>query len=282
MNRRALALTLPLVMLVSAGLRADVTITNTITITGPVAAMLGGTPQMVMRIKGSRARMDVEVMNQKMSNIIDLDTKQVTTLIHAQKTAQVADVGKMASQISGGGTQPPAIDAQIQPTGRTQDISGQQCAEYKYSMSLDMATIAANASAMAAAGGGAQMPPDMFKDLKMVMTGSVWVAKDGPGIAEYSAFTKAAQRSMISLSPFGAGGSMQAAPGLGDMMKTFSQLDGLTYLAEIDMSFEGTNPMIEMLKTMGAMKITTKVTDVSVAPVSDEHFQIPSDYTVAK
>lgn len=281
MKRCATALTL-LMLIVPAVLRADVTVTSTITITGPVAAMLGGNnPQMTMRVKGSRARMDIDMMGQKMSNIIDIAAKQITMLMHAQKTAQVMDAQQLVSRMPSA-EQMPKMDGKIEPTGQTQEINGQRCSEFRYSVSLDMSNVAAN---FGAAGGTAQMPAganEMFKDLKMIMSGSLWVSKEGPGVAEYLAFTKEAQQNLISLSPFGRGAGLGGAPGMEDMMRVFSQVDGLTHLAEVEMTFEGNNPMVDMMKSMGTMKMTTRVVELSTQPLADDLFQVPADYTVTK
>lgn len=283
MTRSMLAITTLLVLTSTAGLRADVTVTNTMTFTGPMAAMIGGgTPQLVMRIKGTRARMDVDMMTQKMSTVMDIDAKQVTLLQHALKTAQVMDIAQMAASLPPGASMP-KIDGTVEPTGRRQDINGQSCSEYTYSMTLDMANMASMAN-MTAGRGSQQLPPgaaEMFKDLKMTMTGSVWVAKEGPGVAEYVRFTKAAQGGMMPFSPFGGGG-MPAAPGMEEMMRAFSQLDGMAYQTDIETSFEGTSPMLDMIKAMGTMKITTKISNISTEPVPDDLFQIPADYTVTK
>lgn len=281
MKRCAIALTLLVVW--SAGVRADVTVTNTLTFAGPMAAMMNGANQMVMRIKGTHARMDMEMMGQRMSTLMDMETKQVTILQHAQKTAQLVDMSQALAKAGVSG-QMPKIDAKVDPTGNTMEINGQKCSEYKYSMTLDMAAMMANMAASGAGPGGQPMPPgaaDMFKDLKMIMNGTMWVAKDGPGVSEYVKFSKAAQGNMMPMSPFGGAG-MTGAPGMEEMMKAFSKLDGMAYQTEIEMSFEGTSPMIDMVKAMGAMKISTKVTEVSTQPIADDQFQVPADYTVTK
>ena len=147
-------------------------------------------------------------------------------------------------------------------------------------MSVDMSNMAANMGSV----GGQPMPAgaaEMFKDVKMVMTGSLWVAKEGPGVAEYTEFSRAAMKSMQGgVSPFG--GPMAGMPGMEEMLKAFSQLEGMAVLSEIEMAFEGNNPMVEMMKAMGPMKITSKLSDISTAPLADDVFQVPADYTVSK
>jgi hypothetical protein len=40
--------------------------------------------------------------------------------------------------------------------------------------------------------------------------------------------------------------------------------------------------MVEMMKQVGAMTLTNKVTDVSAAPLPDDLFAVPADYKVVK
>jgi hypothetical protein len=37
-----------------------------------------------------------------------------------------------------------------------------------------------------------------------------------------------------------------------------------------------------MLKQLATMKMTSKVTDVSVSPIADDLFAVPADYTVTR
>ena len=269
--RRSFA-TLAVVALCVASLRADVRVTSTTTVEGGFAAMMGGmTPRVVMHIKGTKARAEMDLGQTAMATITDLSTQQVTVLNHAQKTAQVVVVGAPPP-----GTPPmvmPKFDADIQPTGRTQTIAGNECAEHTLKMSVAMADAAASP----------QMPPEasaMMKDLRMVMSGTMWVAKSGPGVAEYAAFQAAAVKA-------GVGKMMAAIPGMGSsgidrMMSAFSTASGLPYLTEMSMTFEGSGPVVEMMKQQGPIKITTKVTEVSTDPLSDDLFKVPEDYKVVK
>ncbi len=40
------------------------------------------------------------------------------------------------------------------------------------------------------------------------------------------------------------------------------------------MTYEGTGPMIEMLKKMGTMKVTTRLTEISLDPIPTETFVV--------
>ena len=78
----------------SASLRADITVTSVTTMEGAMSAMTGGaSPKMVMRIKGMKARSEIEAMGQTFTGLADLSTKQVLMLHPEDKTATLMNPG---------------------------------------------------------------------------------------------------------------------------------------------------------------------------------------------
>ncbi len=265
-----------LIALCSAAPHADVTVTTMSTFEGGMAAMMNGVaPRMIVRIKGRKMRTDMEFLGQTISSITDLTTRQMITLMPAQKTAQVLDA---ASLQAGTGTLPamPKIDVTFEPTGRTQTIGGQRCDEFKVSTSVDMSQMGTL---------GPDIPKEaaaMFKDFKITTKGVVWVAKNAPGAAEYLAFQKAATAASLLSVPPSVAGAGPSQGSLSQAMGLFARAEGISYLMEAETSLEGNSPMIEMMKPMFAMKVINKVTDVSVAAIADEVFKVPADYTLTK
>jgi len=259
----------------SAVVSADVTVVQTTTVEGGMMAMGGGaamSPKTTSRIKGQKMRSEVDAGMIQMVLITDLDAKQVIVLRPDQKTAQIVAQGGAASSALPAGLKMPKVDASMTPTGKSQMIDGIKCDEYAIATTIDMSEM-----------GGPQMPPEAtaaMKDVKMVMKGSMWVAKNVPGAAEYIAFQKG-----VGSSDFGAifaGAAGMSVPGMDRMMKAMSNLDGIAYMTEMTMTVEGTGQMAQMMQQMGAMRITTKVTSITGDPISDEMFKIPEGYTVSK
>jgi hypothetical protein len=263
-----------IVILCSTVLHADVTVTTTTTIEGGMAAMMGGaTPTMVMRIKGLQARSDMEVMGRTISSLADLNKKEVIVLRPDEKTAQV-----MTPVVPEKPGAPPAtlpqIDGSVAPTGRSQTIDGLKCDEYAFNVTVSMSEMTSNQ----------QMPPqaaEMFKDLQMLMKGSIWVAKSAPGAAEYVAFHKAALEA--NLAAILAGG-VPGAPsnGMDRVFKKFTEAEGVPYLTELNMTIEGSGQAADMMKQMGAMKLTSKVSAISTDPIAADLFVVPPDYKIIK
>jgi hypothetical protein len=270
---KKLVVTAALTALAFVPLHADLTVVQTMTMEGPMAAMTGGQmPKVTMRIKGTKARSDIETPQMTIVSIADLAQNQVIILNGMTKTAQVITPESVAAGV--GKVDLPNIDASYKPTGRTQTIDGQVCQEHQFSMTLDMAQMG---------GANPQMPPEaaeMMKGVTMVMNGSVWTAKDAPGVAEYAAYMKSAMKSGLinGLSGMNSG----QAGGLNKLMAAASAAPGLPYLTEITMTMEGTGPMVDAMKQMGAMKMIQKVSSVSLDAISDDLFKVPEGYTIEK
>lgn len=255
-----------------APLRADITMITTTTMEGAAAGMMqpGQLPKITQRVKGMKARTEIEVMGQTTVAITDLTQKQVIIL---QPGTKVAQVFTPASVAGGGKALPmPDMDVSFKATGKSQTIDGQACDEHTFAMKLSMAEMS-----------GGQMPPEAaaaMKDVVMVLNGSMWVAKSAPGAAELAAFNKAAMSSNL----LSAISGMQPGQtgGMDKMFAAVASAPGVPYLTEITMTVEGTGQMAQVMSQMGPMKMIQKMSSVSTAPIGDDLFRMPEGYTVEK
>jgi hypothetical protein len=263
----------------SAVVRADITIVQTMTVEGGMAAMSGQAiaPKTTTRIKGLKARTDMDMpgVNMSMSTIADLVAKQMTILRHDQKTAQVI-IAPNASTTSTT-TAPPIsgtvkMDVSVTPTGKSQVIDGFKCDEFTFTTTMNMSEV-----------GGPNLPPEavaMMKGMSMVMKGSMWVTKEAPGGAEYLAYNKALASADLNAAAAGMSGINM--PGLDNMTKAMASVNGLAYMTEMTMKIEGTGQMAEMMRQMGDMKITSKTNSISVETIAEDQFKVPDGYTIVK
>ncbi|HJR59187.1 MAG TPA: hypothetical protein VJ813_07315 [Vicinamibacterales bacterium] len=252
---------------------ADVTVVQTMKMEGAAAQAMGGAPmpRITMRIKGQKSRAEIDTNGQVVTSIVDLAARQVIVLNSTTKTATVTTPASVAA--GGAPVAMPKMDISLKPTGKTQTIDGQQCEEHVMAMSMAMAQFM----------GQGQVPPEaaaMMQDVKMVMDGSVWIARSAPGAAEFTAFNKAAINSNLLNSVAGLMGGKSG--GLDKLMEAAAAAPGLPYLTEITMSFEGTGPMVDAMKQMGPMKMIQTLASVSTDPIADDLFTIPAGYTVEK
>lgn len=259
--------------LCTVAVRADVTIVQSTTIEGGMAQMTGGmSPKMTARVKGSKMRNDIEMGTNMTSSILDLGSKELILIRHDQKTATVTAAAAAAAKPPADVTLP-KMDSTVTATGKSQTIDGIKCDEFAFTNSMNMGEMT-----------GPQMPPEaaaMMKDMRMNLAGSMWVAKDVPaGAAEYVAFMKSA--AMSDMAALAASASGVNIPGMDKMMKAMSSVDGMPYLTEMTITIEGTGQIADMMKQMGPMKVTTRVTSVKNDPIADDQFQVPAGYTTIK
>jgi hypothetical protein len=249
---------LAIAALCSTVLSADVTIRQSMTMEGQMAAMTAGKlPEMVTRIKGAKARTDIDVQGQTVSSIADLALKQMT-ILHTPTTVTP-------------GSAAPKVDVSVKPTGQSKTIDGLSCDEYSVALTLDMASMI----------GSSQMPPEaaaMMKDVTIVANGSLWITKSGPGVDEYVAFQKA----VVDSNLMSAMASLIPQGGLDKLMSAVAAAPGIPCLSEFTMTFEGTGQMVEVMKQMGPMKMVQKTTAISIDPVPESVFVVPGDYKVEK
>jgi hypothetical protein len=258
---------------------------------GPAAAMMAGKPPMamVMRIKGKKARGDVDMMEMKISSLTDLSTKEIMLLNHTEKTAQ--SVSATSPLVPTTPVPEMKVDVTFTPTSQTRAIEGVQCTEHTFKMSVSMAEMTGQQASKEGQPqipkeGQPQMPKEageMMKGVKMVMDGSVWLALSGPGVAEYLAFQKAAAQANLMAGIGGVLGGQQSSGGMDKVLAALSEAPGLPYLMEMTMSVEGTGPIVEFMKAqMTGMKMIQRTTAVSTEPLSDDLFKVPADYTIKK
>ena len=265
--------TLVVFALCSAAVRADVTVVQTTTMEGGLAAMTGSgaglSPKITTRVKGLKSRTDLELPPTiNASSITDLVAKQLIVLQHDQKAAQTVDAATPAAPAP----MTVKIDGTAAPSGKSQVIDGLKCDEYTFTTTMSLAEVA-----------GGQLPPEaveMTKGLSVAMKGSTW-AKTAPGAAEYTAYQKALAKSDL------AGASTKVSgiklPGMDKMIQAMSSVDGVAYLTVMDLTVEGAGQLADMMRQMiGTTKVTIKVTSLSAEAIGDDLFKVPEGYTVVK
>ena len=102
-------------------LRADIGITQSRTVEGPAAVLTpdAGLPRVTMRIKGMKARTDVETYGHTVTAITDVETQQVMML---RTGSNIARVITPESAADGAPWQTPHIDVSLKVTGKSRMI----------------------------------------------------------------------------------------------------------------------------------------------------------------
>jgi hypothetical protein len=215
---------------------------------GPMA--VNGT--METRVKGSKMRSDVRVMQQDMSIFFDSAGGQVWLVNHATREISSADPMAVAGNL------PVAIGeatVALKPTGQTRELLGRTCLGY----ALDMT-----------------MPMSLGQEaITMRFSGTIWVSDKGPGVEEYKAISRAATNAGFSTSFMAQG---PQAKGLMEMQKALADA-GIPLAQEIHMTMEGTGQAAAAMAQFGNMTMATTVTALSTDPIPDDALALPAGYT---
>ena len=267
-GRRSIA-TAALAVLCSTALFADVTITQTMSLEGPATMPAGQMPKVVTRIKGMKARTDVETIGQTVSAIMDATGRQVIVLQSATKSATI--VTAPVPPEGAPPKSPGSLSVEFKPTGQSRMFNDMSCEELTVAISFDFSDPSA------------QLPPEaaaFLKDVRIRASGSVWFAKSAPGAADFVAFQKAAVDANL-VSPLAAL-SPGSTGGMDKLWASLQSIPGVPCMSEMTMAFEGSGPTVDMMKQQGPIKIIQKTDAISADPLPDDIFTIPADYKVEK
>jgi hypothetical protein len=207
---------------------------------------------MEARVKASKMRSDIKMMQRDLSVFFDAAAKQVWMANHATKEITSPDPAGMAGNF-------PVVfgDAAVsmKPTGQTRELLGRTCQGYVLEMTVPMAA-------------GSET-------ITMRMSGTVWIAGSGPGVEEFKAVSRAAAESGFSTSFMAQGPTMKGAV---EMQKAMADA-GIPLAQEFHMTMEGTGQAAAALAQFGNMTMATTVTALSTDPIPDEVFSLPAGYT---
>ena len=248
----------------SVPLRADIRITQSRTVEGRAAVLMpdAGLPRVTIRIKGMKARTDVETYGDTVTTVTDVETQQVMLLRTGSNIAQVTIPESVAAV---GPWQTPHIHIFLRLTGKSRMINGVSCDEHSFTMRIDMASVP-----------NPHVPPEAMKGVTMLMNGSIWIGRPVPGAAEWMAFNKAALNSKLLSAVTG----VASEPWM-DKLHEVSAAAGIPYLTEMTTRYEGSGPMMDVVEGIGDMKMVQRVT-VSTAPLAADLFELPARYKLEK
>jgi hypothetical protein len=223
-------------------------------------------PRITMRIQGLKARTDIDVMGRAIATVTDVASKQIFMLDPAQKTVHRMTSGSPSASTPAAGLNNfpmPKMEVTAEPTGQTREIAGQSCSEFRTVMTMHL--------------GQMQMPPEVIeamKDTRMVMKGSTWISTSTAGATEFIKFQEAARAAGMTVPTILFGGQNAPDP----LSQAVARAEGLPCLTEMEIVYEGTGPMIDVLKKMGTMKVTSRIAEISLAPIAPDAFAVPPDY----
>lgn len=241
---------------------ADVTIKMT---TGGKGMGMSASSSGTTYIKGNRMRTDLQTGNRTQTTIFDLDAQKMYIFESGRKEADVWDMAEFSKQITAA-VDVSQLKASIKPNNQTRQFGSLTANGYDMEIS---------------------MPTSMGGNKEMMMTvtlaGPVWIVKNAPGAADYTAFYRTAvEKGWIFGDPRAARAQAGQAKAMSEMYRQFAEIGGIAYESDIQVKMSmdgaGAGPMAGMLAKMGNMSMQTKVEDVQTGPLADDLFTPPAGY----
>jgi hypothetical protein len=219
-------------------------------------------------IKGNKMRSDLQMGNKTQTTIFDLDAQKMYIFESGRKEADVWDMAEFSKQLSST-VDVSEMKASIKPNGQTKQFGSLTGNGYDMQITVP-----------AAMGGNKEMT------MTVTLSGPVWIVKDAPGAAEYTAFYKAAaEKGWIFGDPRAAKAQAGQAKAMAEMYRQFAEIGGIAYESDIQikMGMDGGagSPggfMAGMMAKMGNMSVQTKVEDAQTTPLTDDLFAPPAGY----
>lgn len=237
--------------------QADITVTSMVTGTGLAKLAEGET---TTSIKGLKMMTSQQNRTADLATVIDLESDQYIVMQLDKEKAEVYEVAEIAEGLRSIG--PGDIAVSLEPTGESREMLDLKCAEHD----VKVRVTAANPGA-----------PDIAMDV--VIAGTVCLAPEAPGAAEYAEFYIAAAKKGLF---FGDPKAAAAQPGrekaMTELYRAMAE-KGLPLHSEISVGFEGEGMLAAMMKRM-QVSTTTEVTAISTEAVPDERFEIPKGFKI--
>ena len=242
--------------------QADVSINAT---TSGKASIINVGGEGVTRIKGNRLRTEQTVRGDPQVLIIDIDGRRFINLEDKKRTAVVTPLDAIGEQLQK--IVLPDIGATLERTPEVKQVAGYPCTVHNVSMSFPF-----NLTGQAGQG----------MDVTMVMSGTVCLSTEVPGLADYQRFYKAAADSgfifgdpRAAKSPTGAAQARAYAALTRKMAEA-----GMALESHINISASGGGPMAAMMAGLAKSNIVTTVTQVTEGDLDASAFDIPAGYKV--
>jgi hypothetical protein len=242
--------------------QADVTVN---TITAGKASVVDVTGTGVNRFKGNRMRTDSVAGKRSDALIIDIDGRRFIDIDDRKKSAVITTLDSISDELAKVGVG--GLTSSLRKTGQVKNIAGFSCTVHDVNVTMPF-SLTGN--------------PGDGMDADMVLSGTVCLSGDAPGLADYQKFYRAsADSGFIFGDPRGTKSPTGAATA-----KAYAELTrkmaeaGMALESHVTITAQGNNPMAQMMAKLAASDITTTVTSITIEDLPAESFEIPTSYKV--
>jgi hypothetical protein len=240
---------------------ADVTLNVT---TAGKASIINVSGDGVTQIKGNRLR--TEQNGKPPALLIDIDGRRFVSLDDSKQTAVVTPLDSVGEQLKKVGLATD-IAATLKKTSEVKKVAGFSCTVHEVNVSFPFSLTG---------------QPGQGMDATMVMTGTVCLSTDAPGVADYQRFYKAAADSgFIFGDPRAAKSPAGAAQARAYAALTRKMAEGgMALESHVNITAKGDGPMAAMMANLAKSDITTTVTQVKTGDLPADAFDVPASYKV--
>jgi hypothetical protein len=210
-------------------------------------------------IKGLRMRQDATIREQTLTTLIDLDLARYVALDRSSRTASVFDMRPYAARLASAANTPVVT---LRATGRTERVAGESCAEFEI-------------SATAISAGGSP-------DSRLETRGVAWVAADSAAREDWSAFHGAVvdkglfftDPRVVDVDPLRV--RVIAAVYAGIARR------GIPCSVRVELERRGAVAPGANPDAAGRTIIEMTVTEMIAAPLDEDLFAVPGDFTTVR
>jgi len=241
---------------------ADVTVLTT---TAGKASVIDVSGQGTNLIKGNRMRIDSTAGGRAEALIIDIDGRRFVNIDAKKNSATITPLDSISDELAkvGVGT----LSATLKKTSQVKKVAGYSCTVHDIGVTVPFSFTGHPGDGM---------------DLNMVLSGTVCLSAEAPGLADYQQFYRASADSgfifgdpRLLKSPTGAA----QAKAYAELTRKMAEA-GMALESHVTVSATGSNPMAGMMGKAAASDITTTVTQITVGDLSAEQFDVPAGFKV--
>jgi hypothetical protein len=203
------------------------------------------------------------MMGRLMTTILDLESGRSITLDAQRREASVADLSKNIGEAQKLLPAPPSVT--FSAAGESRSILGQSCDRYDLIVAIPF-------SLPGTGNGGSD------GHMTITLAGPVWVAKGGPGSADFVRFQTAAASQGVFPDTAEPGSAFGHATAIAAMNKLVADANGLAYSMELGLKLQGSGPLAELIGKMGETTLTLDVTKLATETLDDSLFSVPPGY----
>jgi hypothetical protein len=197
--------------------------------------------------------------------IIDIEGRRFINLDDRKKTALVTPLDSIGEHLQK--VVLPNLETSLERTSEVKKVAGFSCTVHNVNMSIPFSLAGQSGQGM---------------DATMVMSGTVCLSSEVPGLADYQNFYKAAADSgfifgdpRAAKSPTGAAQAKAYAALTRKMAEA-----GMALESQINIGATGSGPLAAMMAGLAKSNFTTTVTQVTEGSLDAAAFDIPAGYKV--